>query len=297
MGKKVEIYEVGPRDGFQSVSCGQIPTGVKIDIIGRIVESGVKHIEYTSFVSPKAIPQLADAAEVTRAVMEKYPEIDLFPLVPNKHGAGAAYNLGLRRAVNVVSLSASHNKANINRTHEQSLNAYIEIKQAYPDLDLIIDLATAFGCPFEGKFNEPEKVAEFLVDYVEAGMTTCCLCDTVGIADPAQTKALLSILKNSFPNLDLMVHFHDTRGAGLANTLTSIEMGVNKVQAALGGLGGCPFAPGASGNLSSEDLVWILNEMGYETEISFESLLSAAKYQAGVVQGAYSGHQINIQNK
>jgi hydroxymethylglutaryl-CoA lyase len=293
--EKINIIEVGPRDGFQSVTCKQIPTEFKIEIIDQLVDAGVKHIEFTSFVSPKAIPQLADAAEVTKAVLEKYPDVDLFALVPNLRGASNAYELGIRKVVYVVSLSVSHNKANINRTHEQSIEAYQEIKRKYPDMDIIVDLATAFGCPFEGKYDNPEQVVKFLADYINAGMKTCCLCDTIGIADPKQTRAVISALKEAYPELQLMVHFHDTRGVGLANTLTAIGLGVNNIQSALGGLGGCPFAPGASGNLSTEDLVWVLNEMGYDTGISFEKINDAAKKQAASLPGQYSGHHINIQ--
>ena len=173
MSKQVEVIEVGPRDGFQSVKCTPITTEQKLTVIDQLVAAGVKHIEYTSFVSPKAIPQLADAADVTRVVLEKYPDMDLFALIPNLRGAQNAYELGLRRVCYVVSLSKSHNKANINRTHEQSLEAYKEIRAAYPDLDIIVDLATTFGCPFEGKYDNPSAAVNFLKDYVDAGMKTC----------------------------------------------------------------------------------------------------------------------------
>jgi hydroxymethylglutaryl-CoA lyase len=262
-----------------------------------MVTAGVKHLEYTSFVSPKAIPQLADAKEVTDTVLKKYPGLDVFALVPNLRGAQSAYDLGLKKVVYVVSLSVSHNKANINRTHEQSLDAYKEIKQSYPDMNIIVDLATAFGCPFEGKNEDSDRVVSFVKDYVDAGMKTCCLCDTIGIADPKQTKLILGAVMKAFPALELMVHFHDTRGLGMVNTLTAIQMGIDKVQGALGGLGGCPFAPGASGNLATEDLVWMLNEMGYETGVSFEQLLLCAKHQVELISGEYSGHQIHIKSK
>lgn len=263
---KIEVVEVGPRDGFQSVKCAPpIATELKLDVIDQLVSAGVKHMEYTSFVSPKAIPQLADSKAVTEAVLKKYPGLDLFALVPNLRGAQNAYELGLRKVCYVVSLSKSHNKANINRTHEQSLEAYKEIRSAYPDLNIVVDLATTFGCPFEGKYNDPQAVVDFLKDYIDAGMTTCCLCDTIGIADPAQVKAVIGALKAAYPTLNLQVHFHDTRGLGMVNTMAAIESGITEVQSALGGLGGCPFAPGASGNLSTEDMIWMLNEMGYET--------------------------------
>ena len=296
MREKIEIFEVGPRDGFQSVKvdCILIPTEEKLKVIDNIIAAGIKHIEFSSFVSPKAIPQLADSVEVTKYVLEKYPNIDLFALVPNLKGARTAYELGLDKVCYVVSLSASHNKANINRTHEQSLEAYKEIRENYPDLEIIVDLATSFGCPFEGKYNDTQKIISFLGDYIKAGMKVCCLCDTIGIADPMQVKNVISSIKENYPSLELMVHFHDTRGLGMINTLTAINLGITKVQSTLGGLGGCPFAPGASGNLSTEDLVWMLNEMGYDTGVSFFKILKAAKEQAAMIPGQYSGHQINI---
>ncbi|CDC68758.1 hydroxymethylglutaryl-CoA lyase [Oscillibacter sp. CAG:155] len=299
MSKKIEVIEVGPRDGFQSVKadCSLIPMEEKLKVIDELIASGVQHMEFTSFVSPKAIPQLADAAEVTKTVLDRYPQADLFALVPNLRGAQNAYALGLRKVCYVVSLSKSHNKANINRTHEQSLQAYQEIRRELPDLNVIVDLATTFGCPFEGKYEDPDQVVAFLKDYMDAGMNTCCLCDTIGIADPAQVRRVISALQKAYPSLELMVHFHDTRGLGMVNTLTAIDMGVTKVQSALGGLGGCPFAPGASGNLSTEDLVWMLNEMGYDTGITFSKILAAAKHQVAEISGQYSGHHICIQQE
>lgn len=297
MAKRIEVCEVGPRDGFQSIKCAQIPTKQKIEIIEQLLASGVKYMEFTSFVSPKAIPQMADASDITRAVLERHPDADLFALVPNLRGASNAYALGLRKVCYVVSLSTSHNKANINRTHEQSLDAFKEIRAAYPDLDIIVDLATTFGCPFEGKFEDPAAVVAFLKDYVDAGMTECCLCDTIGIADPTQVKAVLRALKAAYPELKLAVHFHDTRGLGMVNTMAAIEEGVTEIQSTLGGLGGCPFAPGASGNLATEDVVWMLNEMGYDTGISFSKILATAKHEKELIEGNYSGHHINIANE
>lgn len=298
MSKQIAVVEVGPRDGFQSVKCQPpIPTELKLDVIDRIIASGVRHMEYTSFVSPKAIPQLADAKAVTEAVLAKYPDLDLFALVPNLRGAQNAYELGLRKTAYVVSLSTSHNKANINRTHEQSLAAYQEIRSTYPDMNVVVDLATAYGCPFEGKFEDEGAVVTFLKDYYEAGMTDLCLCDTIGIADPAQVRRVIGALQEAYPTLNLEVHFHDTRGLGMVNTLTAIDCGITRVQSALGGLGGCPFAPGASGNLSTEDMIWMLNEMGYQTGVDFSGIISAAKYQVAQIPGNYSGHHIHIEQE
>ena len=295
--KQISVIEVGPRDGFQSVNGGFIPTELKKEIIDMLVDAGVKHLEFTSFVSPKAIPQLADAAEVTEYVLGKYPDLDLLALVPNMRGATNAHDLGLKKICNVVSYSASHNKANINRTHEESLNAYREMVEAYPDMECVLDLATTFGCPFEGKdgkYQDPDAVMEFLRPYTEAGMKTVTYCDTIGIADPVQVKRLLLASRKAYPDLNIEVHMHDTRGLGMVNTMVAIACGVTGVQTALAGLGGCPFAPGASGNLSTEDTVWMLNEAGYKTGIDFSRILAAAKYQVSKIPGNYSGHYRTI---
>ena len=294
MERNVKFIEVGPRDGFQSVKGDMIPTQLKLEVIRRMLDAGGGHMEFTSFVSPKAIPQLADSAEVTQTLLAEYPGADLFALVPNLRGARRAYELGLRKVCYVVSLSASHNKANINRTHQQSLVAYREIRESCPELEIVLDLATAFGCPFEGKYREPGVAVDFLRDYIEVGLTTCCLCDTIGIADPAQVRGLLSALKAAYPALSLEVHFHDTRGLGVLNTCAALEAGVSGVQAALGGLGGCPFAPGASGNTASEDLIYLLDQLGVETGVDLAKRRATAKYQRERVPGSYSGHHINI---
>ena len=301
MKKKINIVEVGTRDGFQSVKGEFIPTELKKEMLDLLVDAGVRHIEFTSFVSPKAIPQLADAAELTEYALSKYPDLDLLALIPNMRGATNAHNLGLKKVCNVVSYSASHNRANINRTHEESLTAYKEMVDAYPDMECVLDLATAFGCPFEGKdgkYQDTDAVMEFIRPYVDAGMKTVNYCDTIGIADPAQVRRLLLASQQAYPNLNIQVHFHDTRGLGMINAMVAIECGVTDVQTALGGLGGCPFAPGASGNLSTEDMVWMLNEAGYDTGINFSKILAAAKYQASRITGGnYSGHHITIEKE
>ncbi len=293
MKKKIELIEIGPRDGFQNIP-EYIPAEVKLAIIDDLVAAGVRHVEYTSFVSPKAIPQLRDAKELTAVILEKYPGMDFFPLIPNLYGARTAVECGLTKAAYVVSLSASHNKANINRTHAESLAELQRIRAAFPGLELCVDIATAFGCPFEGKLLEPQKLVDFLSDYILAGVRTFCLCDTIGIADPAQLRREIAAVTAAYPDTEFQVHIHDTRNMGIANTLAAIESGITAVQSTLGGLGGCPFAPGASGNTATEDLVFMLNEMGYDTGIDFERLLTAAKREHSIIPGTYSGHHINI---
>lgn len=294
MNGKIRIVEVGPRDGFQSIE-EYIPLETKAAIIDSIVQSGVRHIEFTSFVNPKVMPQMADAAKLAELVQKNYSDLDLFPLVPNLRGAAAAYELGLRKVAYVVSLSQSHNQANIRRTHGQSLDEFIKIRQTYPDLAIVVDVATVFGCPFEGVYDNPGNLIEFLIPYVENGLSAACLCDTIGIADPQQVRNVIKAVQSYKKDLILDVHIHDTRNMGMVNTLAAIECGVTNVQSTLGGLGGCPFAPGASGNLATEDLVYMLNRMGFDTGVDFNALVVAAKNEFSLIKGNYSSHSIHIE--
>jgi len=290
--KKVEIVEVGPRDGFQNLDT-YLPLDFKLKIIEGLIDSGIKHIQHTSFVSPKAIPQMKDAKELTEILLEKYPDFDFFPLVPNLYGARAAYELGIRKVSYVISLSESHNKANINRTHEQSLDELKNIMDNYGDLDICVDLATTFGCPFEGKFPV-DTVLKFVERIVNTGIKEITLADTIGVANPKQVREIVSAVTKEFPQVEFQVHIHDTRNMGIASTLAAIESGITKVQSTLGGLGGCPFAPGASGNTATEDLVNMLNDMGYDTGVDLDKLVALSKFQKQHVKGNYSGHLVNI---
>lgn len=292
---KIDIVEVGPRDGFQNIK-EYIPIEEKLKIIEGLIESGIKHIQHTSFVSPKAVPQMKDAGEITRILLEEYPNFDFFPLVPNLYGARTAYDLGIRKVSYVLSLSESHNKANINRTHEESLNELETIMDTYSDLDICVDVATIFGCPFEGKFST-NTILKFIHRIADMGIKEITLADTIGVANPKQVRKIVSAVINEFPYVEFQVHVHDTRNMGIASTLAAIESGITKVQSTLGGLGGCPFAPGASGNTATEDLVYMLNDMGYDTGIDMDKLLNIARYEKSIIDGNYSGHLININEK
>ncbi len=291
--KKIELYEVGPRDGFQMVD-EYIPLETKVRIVEGLLDAGVRHLQMTSFVSPKAIPQMRDAAELASRVVGKYPDADLFALVPNLRGAEAAWESGLRSVSYVVSLGESHNKANIRRTHAESFSGLQAILEAYPAMDVCLDLSTTFGCPFEGKKTE-DDVVPFLKPYVDSGIQTVNLCDTIGIANPAQVRRIIEAVWAEYPSLDLQVHIHDTRNMGMVNTLAAIELGVDKVQSTLGGLGGCPFAPGASGNLATEDLAFMLSEMGYQLDVDIPKMIDLARWQASAIPtGQFSGHQFRV---
>lgn len=262
----VTIVEVGPRDGFQSIK-EWIPTQTKLNIINALYDAGVKNMEVGAFVSPKAIAQMKDAATIVGALKGKPMTV----LVPNLHGAKAAYEAGAGSITYVVSVSPSHNKANVRRTPEESLEALKEIKQNYPSLHVKLALATSFGCPFDGEI--PIKaVANMVTKAQELNADEICLADTIGIANPRQMRETLKAL---MPQIDrpLGVHLHDTRGMGLANANVAIEEGVRIIESAVGGLGGCPFAPGAAGNIASEDLINMLHSMGYESGIDLEKLL------------------------
>lgn len=292
MGNKVRIIDVGPRDGFQSVK-EFIPTPLKIEIIDRIVRAGVREIQATSFISPKAIPQMRDAKEVIAGCLARHPEVAFTALTPNYRGVSDAWESGIREVSYIISVSESHNKANVNRSVGESFEELAKIRADFPGMEIVLDVVTAFGCPFEVEVPF-EKVYAHLERAAALGITQACLCDTIGLAVPNQVREYFQSLIAAFPGMSLGVHIHDTRNMGIVNTLAALENGAAFAQAALGGLGGCPFAPGASGNTSTEDLVYMLNQMGYDTGIDFDELLSAAKILKERVDGNYSGHQIFI---
>jgi len=293
--KKVQVVEIGPRDGFQNVK-EFIPTEVKLNIIDGVIKAGYKKIQITSFVSPKAIPQMRDAKEVTETVLEKYAgqDMEFFALVPNFYGARAAVEAGLKEITPVMSLSESHNKNNVKRTCQQSLDELKQIRDTFPDIKITQDIATVFGCPFEGEPKSVEPLLSLISKMRDIGIHHFTLCDTVGLAYPTMIEEVFGAVKREFPGDVFNVHIHDTRNMGILNSLTALKCGADSVQAAIGGLGGCPFAPGASGNTSSEDLVYMLNKCGYDTGINFSQLLKTAKYAKSVIDGNFSGHQINI---
>ena len=292
--RKISIVEVGPRDGWQNLK-QMLSFDEKVELIDGMINAGVKEMEVTSFVSPKAIPQMADAAQLAQYCLEKYPEVKFYALAPNFRGVQNACNAGIRHISYVISVSETHNKANINRTHDQSFDELKRILDTYPDIEICVGMATALGCPFEG-IPSLEKVLAFCQRLYDAGVRSLYLADTIGIADPRQVRETVDACLQNFSDCDWQIHIHDTRGMGLVNTLAAIEHGITRVQSTLGGLGGCPFAPGASGNTATEDLVYMLQRMGYDTGIDFEKLLAVSKFQKSFVDGIYSGHQMNIKD-
>ncbi|MFF5084758.1 hydroxymethylglutaryl-CoA lyase [Actinoplanes sp. NPDC000266] len=264
----VSIREVAPRDGLQNEE--PIPTDAKVALIDALSETGVRRIEAVSFVHPKAIPQMADADEVwSRAT--KHPEIRYSALIPNSRGAQRALAAGFREIEVVVSASDTHNRRNLNRSTGESLDDIASlvplIHEAGATVEVIV--ATSFGCPFEGDID-PDRVAGIVARVRADGADRIAFGDTTGMATPRRVRDLLSAVR---PDL---LHFHNTRGTGLANILTALELGVAEFDASAGGIGGCPYAPGASGNVATEEVVHMLHDMGIDTGIDLDRLIEVA---------------------
>jgi hydroxymethylglutaryl-CoA lyase len=272
---RVRITEVGTRDGFQAEPAF-IPTEAKAGVIDALIASGIRHIEATSFVSPKAVPQLADAHEMLSRVKRR-AEAHLAALVPNARGAERALAAGVDEMVCFVSASETHNRANLNASIDGSLANVAEIaKIARGRTPLRGAIACAFGCPFEG--DVPVDAALRVADaYAKLGIADLTLGDTTGMATPPTVTRLVRALADRLPQMHVALHFHNTRGVGLANVVVGLELGIREYESSIAGLGGCPFAPGATGNICTEDLVYLLEESGYDTGVDLEALIEVAR--------------------
>ncbi len=292
----VNITEVGPRDGFQSIS-EWIPTELKLQIIDGLINANFKKIEVTSFVHPLFIPQMKDAKVVVRALLEKYKNTNVIfnALVPNLFGAKSAYESGIREITYVISASVAHNRANVKRTREESFNELKEIKNQFPDLKINLAIATVFGCPYEGEIAI-EQVKWMIEKGLHVEVENFTLADTIGVANPLQMYNVLSELKKDFKDIDFVLHLHDTRGMGLANVLMALQCGIRTFESALGGLGGCPFAPGAAGNIASEDLVNMLENMGISTSVNLAKLLSTVQIVKEKIKPILTSHLAYVDN-
>jgi hydroxymethylglutaryl-CoA lyase len=283
---RVTIYEVGPRDGLQN-EARPIATPDKVTFIDALSATGLEHIEITSFVNPKWIPQLADAAQVAASIARK-PGVHYSCLVPNKKGLESALAAGMREVAVFLSASETHNKKNVNKTIAETLTAFEEViapaKEAGARVRAYV--STVFGCPYEGAVD-PAKVVALVKELRARGVYQVSLGDTIGVGTPLQVRAVLGDVLNVAPIEEIAVHFHDTRGTALANVLVSVGMGISTVDSAIGGLGGCPYAPGASGNLATEDVVYMLHGMGIETGVDLEALVACSSRVAALV-----GHEL-----
>ncbi len=271
----VHITDSTLRDGLQNLK-DWVPTELKKCLLDEAVAAGIPRLEVTSFVSPKYVPQMKDAAEIVAYAREKYPQLDLLVLVPNLHGARSAVEAGVKQVYQVISTSEEHNKANLNATRQKSLDNLSAIRDAYPDLEVLVSFSAVFGCPFVGE-NPIENVLWLAEEVSRRGVRAIALSDTIGVANPLHVEYVIKKVREAFPGLTLAMHLHDTHGMGLACSLSALRLGVDRFETAIGGLGGCPFAPGAAGNLSTEDLVNMLHRMGIKTGIDLEKLLAAAK--------------------
>lgn len=290
-GAHVQIVEVGPRDGFQSVG-PIIPTSVKIATIRALHDAGLRRMETTSFVSPSALPQMADASEIVAAVA-RVGGLDSQVLVPTARHAERALEAGARHLSAVLSVSERHNMGNVRRMPMESVADYGAMVAAMPvDARMRLNLATAFDCPHIGRIDE-SAVLDLLDHLVQVTPDVeIALCDTTGRADPVQVRRLFAAVKDRFPDVrGWAFHGHDTYGLGAANVLAAWDAGVRVFDAAVAGLGGCPFAPGATGNVATEDLVWMFGRMGVETGIDLDRLTSAA-VDVAALPGAQVGGRV-----
>ncbi len=274
--KRVYVNEVAVRDGFQSEP-DFVPTGQKIELVNRLSRTGLAKIEVTSFVSPKAIPNLRDAAEVMQRI-DRVPGVTYVALVPNEKGCERALAAKVDEVNLVMSIGEKHNLANMRMTCEQSLEQFRRVMQITRGTDVRVNgtIATAFGCPFEGD-QSVERVLWAAAQYTDMGMDSITLADTTGMAHPAQVNEVATALTKDQPVVPLTLHFHNTRGMGLANVIAALAAGVVSFDASLGGIGGCPYAPGATGNICTEDLVHMLESSGVDTGVDLDALLAVAR--------------------
>jgi len=283
---EVTIYEVGPRDGLQN-EARQVPTADKLKFIDALVGAGIRDIEITSFVSPKWIPQLADAAEVARGV-QRPPGVKMSALVPNRRGLDTALASGMKVVAVFLSASETHNKKNVNKSIADTLAAFDEVVPVALAAKVPVRayVSTVYGCPYEGDVD-PQKVVDLMGKLRDMGVYQISLGDTIGVANPRQTEEVLAKVLAMHPADTIAMHFHDTQGTALANCLVGLQMGITTIDAAAGGLGGCPYAPGASGNLATEDVVAMLHSMGVKTGIDLDKLTEASRTAATFV-----GHEL-----
>lgn len=291
----VKINEVGPRDGLQNES-EMVPTDGKIEWINMLSESGLSYIELSSFVHPDWIPQLKDAAEVARHI-KRNPNVTYAALVPNKKGLERALEVDIDEVCLFLSSSDTHNKKNINKSIADSYpileNVSKEAKAAGKKVRGYV--STVFGCPYEGDISI-DKVISVCDHLFTMGVDELSIGDTIGVAEPVQVENVLLKLLDYFPKEKLVMHFHNTRGTALANVLMSLSHGITNFDSAVGGLGGCPYAKGASGNLATEDLLYMLGRMEIETGVDMDKVIESAVYIEHYVSNL-SSHQMKMNNR
>jgi len=276
------IYEVGPRDGLQN-EARQVPTAEKIRFIDSLVAAGIRDIEITSFVSPKWVPQLADAEELARTM--KAPEgVTFGALCPNARGLERALAAGLSEIAVFMSASETHNRMNVNKSIADTIAVFSEIVPPAREAGLRVRayVSTVWGCPYEGDVD-PKVAVDIARRLVDLGCYQISLGDTIGLGTPKQTADIVRRFMDEMPVEQFALHMHDTRGTALANILVGLELGVRDFDASVAGVGGCPYAPGAAGNMATEDLVFMLNGMGVATGVDLDKLIEAGNVAEQVI--------------
>ncbi len=288
--EQVVLCDVSPRDGLQN-ECKALSTTQKIALVQGLINAGLPRIEVTSFVSPKAIPQMADAHELMQGITRK-PDVDLVVLIPNLRGADRALACAPDELNLVLSVTNVHSKANLRMTPEQSFKTLREVIIATREkVKLNVSLSCSFGCPFEGHV-ESEQVLHWVRQFNALGVTGISLCDTTGMAYPSQVRELVNKVQSLAPTLRITLHFHNSRGLGMANVFEGLRAGVTHFDACTGGIGGCPYAPGASGNVCMEDIVHALHCEGIETGIDLERLLQVSRDLGELLEHPLSGQVV-----
>ncbi len=284
----ISIYEVGPRDGLQN-EAATVGTVRKLRLVEALIEAGLTRIEITSFVSPLWIPQLADASNLA-ALLPPRAGVTFSALCPNLKGLERAHDAGIPEIAIFLSASETHNRRNINKSIEQALEVFRELLPVALGYGMRVRgyVSTVWGCPYEGPVD-PRRSLVLARTLIELGCYEISLGDTIGVGTPLQTKEVLDVITSEVPVEKLALHMHDTRGQALANVLTGISMGIRTIDAAIAGLGGCPYAPGASGNLATEDVAYMLHHMGISTGIDLERLWEAGRVAEAILRRELPG--------
>ena len=286
---RIEIVEVGPRDGLQSES-QMLATNAKVEFIRRLADSGLRRIEVASFVNPKRVPQMADAEGVMEALAAERSPARYIALVLNRKGFDRARAAGCTEVGMVVAASQTFSQRNQGCTIEEGVEAWLDIAQAAKAAGIRaqITISTAFGCPFEGEVP-PSRVRDLAQRLAAAEPDEIAIADTIGVAVPSQVTELAGMLRASLPRVKLRAHFHNTRNTGLANAYAAVEAGVRILDASCGGIGGCPFAPAATGNIPTEDLIYMLHRMGFDTGVDLPALIETSRWLQTTLDHAVPG--------
>ncbi|WPZ19066.1 hydroxymethylglutaryl-CoA lyase [Geobacillus subterraneus] len=292
----VQIIDVSPRDGLQNEQV-IVSSEKKRMLIEMLVKSNVKKIEATSFVHPLKVPQMADAEQLLK-LCDEFSEIELVALIPNLKGFQRAKQTKISEVNWITAATETFNYKNIGMNIEDNFNQFKQLIQEskMSNITICFSIAVSFGCPYEGKVN-PTKVLSLVERALEAGVNRIGIADTIGIATPKQVKELLTEVLRMARSVPVAVHLHDTRGMGLANAYAALEVGVKIFETAASGIGGCPFAPGAAGNLATEDLVYMFERMGIKTGVDFEKLLEAADFAASLTSTQSLGRIRQVEKK